>query len=120
MLYAWSHRNMQALRPYLFASYLPALFLVGGAGVVPLVTVSQVLAHEDKNLYANFKAGEVTGIQGAGIQINNTHYPILSAATITDQYENPVSLKDISHGERVLFHLDQKGRIDRLVLWVPS
>ena len=120
MLYAWSQRNMQALRPYVFASCLPMWFFVGGAGVVHFVTVSQVLAHEDKNSYANFKAGEVTGTQGAGIQINNTHYPILSAATITDQYENLVSLKDISQGERVLFHLDQKGRIDRLVLWVPS
>ena len=120
MAYAWSQRNMQALRSYVFASYLPVLFLVGGAGAVPLVTVPQVLAHEDKNPYANFKAGEVTGIQGAGIQINNTHYPILSAATITDQYENPVSLKNIPQGERVLFHLDDKGRIDRLVLWVPS
>lgn len=120
MLYAWSYRNMQALRPYLFASYLPILFFISGAGVVHFVTVPQVLAHEDKNSYANFKAGEVTGTQGAGIQINNTHYPILSAATITDQYENLVSLKDISQGERVLFHLDQKGRIDRLVLWVPS
>jgi len=120
MLYAWSHRNMQALRPFVFASCLPILSFIGGAGVVNFVTVPQVLAHEDKNPYANFKAGEVTGIQGAGIQIGNTHYPILSAATITDQYENPVILKDISRGERVLFHLDDKGRIDRLILWVPS
>ncbi len=120
MLYAWSHGNMQAVRSYVFASCLPVLFLVGGAGAVPLVTVPHALAHEDKNPYANFKAGEVTGIQGAGIQIDNTHYPILSAATITDQYENPVSLKAIAQGERVLFHLDHKGRIDRLVLWVPS
>ncbi|TKB69700.1 MAG: hypothetical protein E8D52_04855 [Nitrospira sp.] len=104
----------------MFASCLPVLFLVGGAGAVPLVTVPHALAHEDKNPYANFKAGEVTGIQGAGIQIDNTHYPILSAATITNQYENPVSLKAIAQGERVLFHLDHKGRIDRLVLWVPS
>jgi hypothetical protein len=111
---------MQALRPYVFASCLPILFVVGGAGALPFVTVPHALAHEDKNLYANFKAGEVTGIQGAGIQIDNTHYPILSAARITDQYENPVSVKDISHGERVLFHLDHKGRIDRLVLWIPS
>ncbi len=120
MLYAWSQKNMQALRPYLFTSCSLILFFVSGAGAVPLVTVPHALAHEDKNPYANFKAGEVTGIQGAGIQINNTHYPILSAATITDQYENAVSLKDISQGERVLFHLDDKGRIDRLVLWVPS
>lgn len=120
MLYAWSHRNMQALRSYVFASYLPALFLVGGAGVVPLVTVPHALAHEDKNPYANFKAGEVTGIQGAGIQIDNTNYPMISSLTITDQYENPVSLKNIAQGERVLFHLDHKGRIDRLVLWIPS
>ncbi len=77
MLYAWSHRNMQALRPYVFASYLPILFFVGGAGVVNFVTVPQVLAHEDKNPYANFKAGEVTGIQGAGIQIDNTNYPMI-------------------------------------------
>ena len=120
MLYAWSHRNMQALKSYVFTSYLPVLIFVGGVGVVNFVTVPHALAHEDKNPYANFKAGEVMGIQGAGIQIDNTHYPILSAATITDQYENPVSLKDLSQGERVLFHLDQKGRIDRLILWVPS
>ncbi len=120
MVYEWAQRNRQALRPYVFASYLPILCFVGGAGVVPFVTVSQVLAHEDKNPYANFKTGEVTGIQGGGIQIDNTNYTILSAVTITDQYENLVSLKDISQGERVLFHLDHKGRIDRLVLWVPS
>jgi hypothetical protein len=120
MSYAWSHRNMQALRPYVFASYLPVLFFVGGAGVVNFVTIPQVLANEDKNPYANFKAGEVTGVQGAGIQINNTNYPMIPSLTITDQYENPVSLKDISQGERVLFHLDHKGRIDRLVLWIPS
>ncbi|CUS37150.1 hypothetical protein [Candidatus Nitrospira nitrificans] len=120
MVYEWAQRNRQALRPYVFASYLPILCFVGGAGVVPFVTVSQVLAHEDKNPYANFKTGEVTGIQGGGIQIDNANYTILSAVTITDQYENLVSLKDISQGERVLFHLDHKGRIDRLVLWVPS
>ncbi|MGZ8405602.1 MAG: hypothetical protein ACXW4C_07800 [Nitrospira sp.] len=120
MLYAWSHRNVQALRPYVFASCLPIWFFVGGTGVVNFVTVPQVLAHEDKNPYANFKAGEVTGIQGAGIQIDNTNYPMISSLTIRDQYENPVSLKDISQGERVLFHLDHKGRIDRLVLWIPS
>lgn len=120
MLYAWSQKNMQALRPYVFTSCSLILFFVSGTGAVPLVTVPQVLAHEDKNPYANFKAGEVTGIQGAGIQIDNTNYPMISSLTITDQYENPVSLKDISQGERVLFHLDHKGRIDRLVLWIPS
>ena len=120
MLYAWSQKNMQALRPYVFASYLPILFSVGGAGVVDVVTVPQVLAHEDKNPYANYKAGEVTGMQGAGIQIDNMNYPMIPSLTITNQYDNPVSLKDISQGERVLFHLDHKGRIDRLVLWVPS
>ncbi len=120
MLYAWSQKSMQALRPYLFASYLPVLILVGGTGVVPLVTVPHALAHDDKEPYAKLKGGEVTGVQGAGIQINNTHYPVLSAATITDQYENPVRLKDLSQGERVLFHLDDKGRIDQLVLWIPS
>jgi hypothetical protein len=99
---------------------LPILFFVASTGASQFVTVPQALAHEDKNPYANFKAGEVTGIQGAGIQIDNTTYPMIPSLTITDQYENPVSLKDISQGERVLFHLDHKGRIDRLVLWVPS
>ncbi len=120
MLYAWSQKNMQALRPYVFTSCSLILSFVGGTGAVHLVAVSHALAHEDKNLYANFKAGEVTGVQGAGIQIDNTNYPVLSVATITDQYENPVRLKDLSQGERVLFHLDDKGRIDRLVWWVPS
>ena len=120
MLYAWSQKNMQALRPYVFTSCLLILSFVSGTGAVPLVTVPHALAQENKEPYANFKAGEVTGVQGAGIQINNTNYPILSAATITDQYENPVSLKDLSQGDRVLFHLDGKGRIDQLVLWIPS
>ncbi len=120
MLYAWSQKNMQALRPYVFTSCSLILSFVGGEGAVPLVTVSHALAHDDKEPYANLKGGEVTGVQGAGIQINNTHYPVLSAATITDQYKNPVRLKDISQGERVLFHLDDKGRIDQLVLWIPS
>jgi hypothetical protein len=120
MAYVWPQKNMQALRPHIFASCLSILLFVGVTGAAYFMTVTQVLAHEDKNPYPNFQAGQVTGIQGAGIQIGNTNYPILSGITITDQYENPVSLKDISQGERVLFHLDHKGRIDRLVLWVPS
>ena len=120
MSYEHSHRYRQALKPYVLASCLPILIFVASTGASQFVTVPQALAHEDKNPYANFKAGEVTGIQGAGIQIDNTNYPMISSLTITDQYENPVSLKNIAQGERVLFHLDHKGRIDRLVLWIPS
>lgn len=120
MLYEWSHRNRQAVKPYLLASCLPILLCVWSIGVVQFVTVPQTLAHEEKNPYANFKSGQVTSMQGAEIQIDNTNYPTVSSLTVTDQYENPLSLKDISQGERVLFHLDHKGRIDRLVLWIAS
>jgi hypothetical protein len=99
---------------------LPILFFVASTGTSQFVTVPQALANEDKNPYPNFKSGQVMGIQGAEIQIDNRNYPMVSPLTITDQYENPVSLKDISQGERVLFHLDHKGRIDRLVLWIAS
>ncbi|OQW33779.1 MAG: hypothetical protein A4E19_02720 [Nitrospira sp. SG-bin1] len=96
------------------------LFFIGTAGAAHFVTVPQVLADEDKNPYPNFKAGQMTGIQGAEIQIDNTSYPMIPSMAITDQYDNPVSLKDISQGARVLFHLDHKGRVDRLVVWIPS
>lgn len=120
MSYEYLHRYRQALKPYVLASCLPILFFVASTGASQFVTVPQALANENKNPYPNFKSGNVTGIQGTEIQIDNTNYPILSTVTIADQYENPVSLKDISQGERVLFHLDHKGRIDRLVLWIAS
>lgn len=120
MLYDSSNTKLQVFRSHFFANWLLVLVVVSVAGTVHLVTSPQALAHEDNNPFPNFKAGQVTGIQGATIQIDNTNYPMVSSVTITDQYENPVSLKDITQGERVLFHLDNKERIDKLVVWIPS
>lgn len=123
MLQNVSNRKWQRAAARSLARWILALGVLGSVVALQATTNSQVLAHEDKNPFPNFKSGHVTGVpggEGKAIQIDDINYPILQSAVLTDQYENPVTVKDLAQGERVLFHLDSKGRIDRMVLWIPS
>jgi hypothetical protein len=102
------------------AKWLIVLVALSGAGVIHAVTVPASWAYAEKDPYSNFKSGDVTDIQEKAIQIDRIRYPLVESVIVMDQYERLVSVKDLVPGERVLFHLDSNGRIDRIVLLIPS
>lgn len=64
-------------------------------------------------------SGKVTAVGTTTIRIERTEYPLDQKVTVTDLLGRRRSLNEVQPGQDVRFHVE-KGRIDQIVLILPS
>ncbi len=98
------------------------LLIIGG---VPLasVTISGVdegLAQTSEPApLAGFQSGQVTGKQGATLEMDNKNYQLTPGVSVKDDEGRQKELSDVVPGVEVMFHLKQ-GSIEKLALVLPK
>ncbi len=110
---------VSVLQRALFIGLLLLPFMGGLAGTS---VAEQGHHHEEdakSNLFKDFQRGNVTGMQGNKLKIDNRDYTLHASVKVTDQELMPMSLETIQVGVDVMFHLT-KGQIDHLVVLLPS
>lgn len=76
-------------------------------------------AHES-GPYTGMKKGTIEGIAERSLRIDKNEFGIIEPLEITDQYRRPILLRNLEIGQEVYFRLDQKNRVDKVIVIIPS
>jgi hypothetical protein len=77
-------------------------------------------AADEAGPYAGMKRGVISAVTERAIRIDREDFDLAGQVEITDQYRRPVLLKDLESGQNVFFRVDQKNKITKVVLLIPS
>lgn len=87
---------------------------------IPVGLVTLAYGHEAKNQLEGLRVGVLDHVHPDAMVVEGTRYPLSAGVTVTNQFDRPVALLDLNQGDRVFFRLNNKGQIDKVVVWIPS
>ncbi|MBH0202036.1 MAG: hypothetical protein HP496_07005 [Nitrospira sp.] len=94
--------------------------MVGICGITVEIGLCTSSIADDTSPYAGMKKGSINAVMERAIRIDRTDFELAAQVEITDQYRRPVLLKDLESGHNVFFLVDQKNKITKVILLIPS
>ena len=123
MTYRTAESPEAGIKSCRYAYWGVVLTLWGTMALTSIAGPLAVHADQEQDPLVTYTRGYVTAKLAEGgraIQIDGVTYGMQPDIVITDQAERPVTVLDIASGVKVFFHLDSAGKIDRLLIWIPS
>jgi len=100
------------------------LFLMGcmvGSYSLTIEPYFDIIASADEaGPYAGMKKGVISAVTERAIRIDREDFDLAAQVEITDQYRRPVFLKELEPGQNIFFRVDQKNKITKVVVLIPS
>lgn len=100
------------------------LFLMGcmaGTGSIAINAglVEVAVAHES-GPYEGMKRGTVEAIAEQSLRIDKQEFGIIENLEVTDQYKRPIPMKNLEIGQEIYFRVNQKNRVEKVIVLIPS
>ena len=77
-------------------------------------------AADEAGPYVGMRKGVISAVTERAIRIDREDFDLAVQVEITDQYRRPVLLKELESGQNIFFRVDQKNKITKVVLLIPS